>query len=111
MNAVNERECDALIARFDELDNNGSGILDLEDIKSIAARRSGKAAALIKVGSLVKIRKSGSSKFGAEARVIEKDWNGLVRVILVGDTEVKSYKKIDLDLLLEARDEIDENVE
>jgi len=51
------------------------------------------------VGSLVAVAKLGSSHFGARARVIDPNWNGIVKVVLEGDTEPKSYKKSDLRLL------------
>jgi len=99
MDAVNERECAALLARFDELDATGSGRLDSDNIAIIAARLSGAKAHVVAVGSLVAVAKLGSSHFGARARVIDPNWNGIVKVVLEGDTEPKSYKKSDLRLL------------
>jgi hypothetical protein len=101
MDAVNDRECAALMARFDELDTTGSGRLDSDNIAIIAARLGGTQARVIAAGVVVTVIKPGSSKFGARGTVLDPKWNGLVKVLLDGTTEPKSYKKGDLAVIAE----------
>lgn len=44
MGCANELECAALMSRFDELDKDGSGKLDSEDIEEIAQQLERKSA-------------------------------------------------------------------
>ena len=52
----------------------------------------------LKDGDIVKVVKEGSSVFGRKAKVVNSDWNGLVKVTLVGETAFKSYKRSQLEL-------------
>jgi len=52
----------------------------------------------LKDGDIVKVVKEGSSVFGRKAKVVNSDWNGLVKVTLVGETAFKTYKRSQLEL-------------
>jgi hypothetical protein len=52
----------------------------------------------LKGGDYVKIVKEGSSLFGSKARVVDPNWNGMVKVTLIGETAFKTYKPNQLEL-------------
>jgi hypothetical protein len=52
----------------------------------------------LKDGDLVKVIKEGSSLFGRKAKVVNSDWNGLVKVTLIGESAFKTYKRNQLEL-------------
>ena len=99
MDAVNERECAALMDRFDELDHDRTGRLTHHDLVVIAQRLRGERVHAMVEGSTVRVVKAGSSKYGALGKVTDPNWNGLVKVVLDGHPSTKSYLKVDLELV------------
>jgi hypothetical protein len=65
-----------------------------------------------KMGTTVQVIKEGSSKFGTRAKVVNPDWNGMVKVVLAGDPQSshRSYKPADLEIVVLTSEEAQEEL-